>query len=354
MKKIQGVSIRTILDMLVYSLDELQYLKIDDSELNKCNSLNDILSILLNKSIDNIKSLGLLREYTPKRNCSNKPSGRLLVYESIASGKYQIGQLEFIKSSYSYDILQNQIIKTALHILNNYGSSGITSDEQKQQIVENLELFNYVSVLDYKYIDIEKLEVKRMDDYYRPAITASILIIKEAQLMGEDGSSPVFSLSDEERLEYIFEKFVRQYYTLDYTEHNIRVTHNSYKTTGDNIKTMIPDMVINSENNYVVIDTKWYNRNDSLPANFYQVTAYGEAVLSRYPNANCIVGIVLYSNVRRLRMKSGTLSNTQISSSGKIPLYEVSLDLNKTFDNIKLDLNKILSYALEKAKSWNN
>lgn len=341
MKKVDGVSIENIVCMLSYALDDSVYTDFDTGGIDKCNRLDDVLGRLLLNHLNKVYNLN--REYNHNKLYSNKPSGRIDVYKSISTGKYFDNKLYYTKSFYTEDVIENRIIKTALYLLLKHTTSDNIQTELTSKIVRlsDISLIDINKNIDIEYV-LEKVETGSIyNKDYKVSILLSYFILNEYLSISDEYNQRVFNLADSNRLKYIFERFVRNYYKLEHTE--FRVTHRSYKSRGKNQKKMTPDMVLNKGNFYCVIDAKWYTLTSETTANVYQVTTYGEAILSHYKDVDKVICVVLYSNNHKLGINN---NYSKLSASDKTYVIEVSLNMNKQFIDIKKDLDSLLDTVL--------
>ena len=331
--RIDNVRLENIVYMLSYVIDKENEIDFDMGGLENCKTLDDLLCRLLLNHLSKVTTLE--RYYIKEELCSTKPTGRLDIYKSIRTGKYIESKLYHIKSCYTDDIIQNRLIKTALYLL----SIHKLSDDIQSELNNMLTRLRNISLIDLTLkLDIDKILDKAViDTNYKVSILLSNMIVMEYIETNNDGTNRIYSLSDSNRLKYIFEAFVRNYYRLEYKDY--KVTHRSYKSSGRDRKTMIPDIVLNKENFYCVIDTKWYTSTSETRANIYQVTTYGEAILSHYKEVDKVICIVLYSNNKRLGIHN---KYSKFSASDKVYVLEVSLDMSNSFNKVKQDLNSLI------------
>lgn len=335
MLRIQGIDIINILNMLVYSIDELKYIDINSiGSYGGIGSLNDILSNLLVEAYKRIEIKE--REYKREERVSNKPSGRIDIYKSIVGGRYGKGEVYYRRSKFSEDIDIHRILKCVVLLL-------LSREDINEGLRKELEYIGS-SLIGVKDIDVRDIDISVVDierDDYRLLLGVMRMILGEYNMYNV-GYELVYRLSDEERLKYIYEKFVREFYRREY-KGKYEVTHKSYKTLDGKGKVITPDIVISDGDNYVVIDTKWYSRSNVSIDNTYQVNTYCDIIRER-SDVKRIMGIILYHNKVGLVLQCNNFGYTMYKTD--VRLYELSLRLNKDFEEIKRDLKLVLESGM--------
>lgn len=202
---------------------------------------------------------------------------------------------------YSEDILENRVLKAALHkaelFLNRYfGSASGDKNSFRDMIAYSRKALSHVTYTKISRLDLNKIKTTGVYVYYKPVINAAKMVLNEITLEA-NGSSAVTSyvVPYAISMEKLFEMYVRAYFkragVLSFTSSKpgIRISQYDDKTTvlreksklyanyiGGNIK---PDIIIydSETGNYIVFDVKY---KDSMSSRYarpdrMQILAYG-------------------------------------------------------------------------------
>ena len=253
-----------------------------------------------------------------KALCSRPLMGRMVRNEQNLVGKAK-GKIVFSKNirantlrgrddriycrylQYSEDILENQVLRAALHkaelFLNQYfGSAAGDKNSFREMISYSRKALSHVSYTKISRLDLSKIKTTGVYVYYKPVINAAKMVLNEITLEA-NGSSAVTSyvVPYAISMDKLFEMYVRAYFkragvhSYDSQESGIHISRYDDKTAvlrernksyanyiGGNIK---PDIIIYDPDtgNYVVFDVKY---KDSLSSRYarpdrMQILAYG-------------------------------------------------------------------------------
>lgn len=341
---------KNIYYMLTYAIDELSNMGIGDVEIEKCNSLDDLFATLMKKSIDLLYDNRYLNEYNKSIEITAKPHGKILINKSYNYGCYAKGKLCCEYSKLDMNNICNQIIKSAINILNTYGDN-ISKENiyYLNNVLDDLQIVDNIDIYDIDFSDIEYTE---LPDWYKPAIVTSRLIIEEMLCIDEDGDNRLFRLNSDKRLNRIFEKFVLNFYKLEYT--NAKTDNPYYEIKGHGYNKL--DILVEKSEKALIMDTKWYDSNisySSRKANIREVldyiVSYKENESSKHHDKRKeTFGMLLYARTD----ENDELLNTMVVRSlgtdyGECLICEKTIDLNQDFDTIKSDLINLADEILK-------
>lgn len=253
-----------------------------------------------------------------KSLCSRPLMGRMVRYEENFVGKAK-GKIIFRKNirtntlrgrddriycsylQYSEDILENQVLKAALHkaevFINKYlGSASAEKNSFREIVAFCRKAMAHITYTSVSRLDLKKIKTTGVYVYYKPVINAAKMVLNEITLEA-NGESAVTSyvVPYAISMEKLFEIYVRAYlkragvssYNSD--DNSIRLSKYDDKTAvlrnkgkaystyiGGNIK---PDIIVYDPEteNYIVFDVKY---KDSLNSRYarpdrMQILAYG-------------------------------------------------------------------------------
>lgn len=340
--------------MLVYAIKELEHLEPDEIDVESFTGVDDLLTAMMHKALDILNKHNYLNEYNKITVESDKPKGRLLIEESYRTGAIARGKLVHTKFEFNIDSLQNRIIKSAIAELMKNGTLGEYYRAINARTYESM-----TEIRDIKLSDVQfnKLDMTYIPVWYRPALAVSKLIQENLMGLDKSGYIRLYNLSNEDRLHYIFEEFVRNYYKEEYTQ--AKTTRPYYNHKGDVNKL---DILMEKGNTAIIIDTKWYNSRNiqaNRNANFREVMDYMILYLENLEITRGLMhddlkeinlsGLVLYG---RTDLNCSVLNTTRPRNLRHDIEYEITehtIDLNTEFENIKRSLNSLADkYFLEK------
>ena len=336
---------KNIYYMLTYAIDELAYMKPDDSDIEKYKSLDDLLASLMCRSAELLYENNFLNDYNKIGRATDRPRGNILMQETYDTGAYAIGKIYCENFELNINSLANKVIKSAARCLMRQGKDlSIGSILGLRRLVDEL---NYVNSIEGTNLNIEDLEYVDLPDWYKPAVVVSKLILDELLGKDEDGISRLFRLNDNQRLKYIFEKFVRNFYRIEY-RYKAKTTKPVYTLEGGRQHRL--DILLESENKAVIIDTKWYegiagsNRSGNISQVYDYIGSYKEnESLRGMGKKRRTTGIVLYAMTEDNKSKLNRIERRTMGKDlGSFHIYEKTINLNQEFDGIKKDLIKLV------------
>jgi 5-methylcytosine-specific restriction enzyme subunit McrC len=298
------VPIKNIYFMLCYSWGFLEQL--DETKLENIDKQNfyDFFTEVLVKSLQPLIKKGFDRNYIQKNEEIRTIKGKIDFSNTFKKMSLKTkGTIYCDYEEYSYNVLQNQIIKTT--IINLLKIKDL--DKNLKQELHKISLY-------FKDIDRIKLDQKifnkvlfhRNNTIYKFIINICQLIYENILLNDEKGEHIFRTFEEnEEKMAKLFEDFVKKFYQKNKQELKPRIEHIKWDFEGENIDLipkMITDITLTDEENKIkyIIDTKYYkdatnsyyNKDRFISANLYQLFAY----LNNYKDRDKykMKGILLY------------------------------------------------------------
>ena len=328
-----------IYHMLIYAIDELEHMKIGRVDTEKCKSLDDLFASLMCKSIELLYENNYLSEYNKVKRNTDKPHGNILIQESYSSGSLASGKMSCEYFELNINSVCNIAIKSAINCLLIHGKN--ISKHRIGYLTTVIDDLHIVKDIEASDIDYDDIDYKDLPEWYKPAILVSKLIVNQLLSRDKNGASKLFRLEDTDRLKYIFEKFVRNFYRLEYTKG--KTSHPVYKLSARQNRL---DMLIENTSNALIIDTKWYesaNYRSNRTNNEREVTdyiiSYKEHESSTGLTRKETFGVVLYA---RTDENEKVLIKEEVRSLGRdygyCTICENTLNMDQDFNSIKNDL----------------
>jgi 5-methylcytosine-specific restriction endonuclease McrBC regulatory subunit McrC len=345
MKNNDKIRWENVFYMICYCVEELD--NFDDSssssEDSQTSNEYDLLAQLLVRSFEKVYKSGLYRSYQRKEIATALPYGSINIEKSYQTGSYGSGKLHCTVDKLVVDNSFNRVIKYAMNILiNNNVKLGynLSNDLLKQ-------LTNYkTSLSDVKSISINAIELRKIEAdvksisniYYKTAVSASLMIIKEWLMLDKEGSKNTLTLSNEKRLHHIWEKFLRRYIrerlSLEDKKYSVKKeTFNIAEDDSPSGSSRNIDIVIRCKQTKkaLVIDAKWYPGEKVTKHCENQAIAYYVIVKDKYADYK-VSSLLIYAVTEK---QSGLISRLNYSS-----IY--GINVNQDFSKIKSDIDDIL------------
>lgn len=337
---------RNIYYMLTYAIDELDKLDIEDINTENRETLDDLLSEIMIQSVKLLREKDYLSEYNKVIKTGDKPKGNILIKKSYQTGDYGKGKIVYSYNELNMNSKENKLIKSSIKLLLRFGR-GISKERKfgLSLILDEMHQVDEVEDIEELLKDIDYINLPYC---YRPSITASRLIIENLLGWDRHGSQRLLNTDDRHRLAIIFEKFIRNFLKIEYT--NGVTTRPTYRLTGSNRINEL-DILVENKSIAVVIDTKWYqskNITNNMNANIRQVTDY---MLSYKENEKTgqdkdVYGLVLYAMTDANKELMRNPEPRNLPGYGVFMALEKATNLDQDFEVIKEDIVKILDEIL--------
>lgn len=346
-----SIKYRNIYKMLMYAVDELRDIKLRDTNIDDAQSLNDLYAALLISSMEIVLQQWLTQRYTQIEDSSVRPKGKIDIDKSLSIGSYHRGAIDYKYFKFDIDTIVNRTIKLAIKIL--LRDSGSLNERNRDGLNILLLRLDGVRDIDPRGIELNNIDTSSLTEAYKAAFYISKMLIEETMISDNGGIKRLVKTEEEERLNYIFEKFVRKYYELKSKEykkiHVGRSRFNAKETKNTYFNRYETDTTIENHNNNkaLIIDTKW--RKDILERgkinSTYQMQI--EVYVRNYHDIRSdmqLTGILLYAKSTQ-ELDEERLGDEEYHI-GKPPFAKIKiqlLDLEKEFEIVTKKLNEIFN-----------
>ena len=264
-------------------LPKSPYQSLSNAHLESCHL--PILEIFVYVFLDELEKLllqGLGKNYENKASNEIFVKGKILVTENIRQNFINKARFFVFYDEFLENISQNKLLKTCLQWLYNQSFTNKT----QQRILQNLAIFNEVSISTNIQQDLEKCKVKnRIFDRYNAVLNHQTF---------SPFSGKTLQLALLFPMEVLFENYVgksfRKYLSRTY---ELKLQDKGKYLINKHLENpkfrLIPDIVVNNEVETFVCDTKWKLLDDSKPnqnygieqSDLYQMYVYGKKYKSQ-------------------------------------------------------------------------
>lgn len=327
--------------MLSYAfrvLRENNYSKVETESFE--NALDLYASILI-KGTQQLLKRGMGREYLLQEDNLSTLRGKVDISSSIKNQSLLKRQLVCLYDEFSLNSNLNRILKTTLITL-------LKTDidiSKKKEIKKLLLYFTDVEILDIHHMNWNT-RFDRNNQTYQMLISVCRLVINEALQTKTTGKKKLMDFEDDQELHQLFENFVFEYFKKEFKDISTKSPEIKWKTD-DEFSLMLPrmksDIVLETNNQKLIIDTKFYEKNKSgyygaqkvISGNLYQIFTYVKNEKEFNENQE-VSGMLLYATTE----DQVELDLDYAMSGNKISVK--TINLNKDFSEIRKTLNTIV------------
>lgn len=342
----KSIVIKNIYYMLAYSfqvLAEKNYERIEGEDFQNAEDLfSEILAIGVSKQLKQ----GLYKEYISREENLKVLRGKLILSETIKNRAKNNRQELFCEhDDLSEDNIYNQILKATISSLSRNRK---VKKNKRNELRKILFYFRDVSDIELSMVKWARLTFQRNNQTYVMLMNICYFIYNDMILSNEEGSKRVLSFSDE-HMEAVYEKFIWEYYNKHHKElrmGKLRVFWDLSEGRDENAIKFLPhmksDVKLLYEDKTLIIDAKYYTK--MMQENFgsfsvrnshlYQIFSYVKN--EDKTNSGKVSGMLLYAKT----MDEHIPYMDEMISGSRIGVRV--LDLNRTFDDIKKQLDDIV------------
>ena len=347
---------KNIYYMLCYSVKYLAELGLVEADFDNITGINDLLARLLVKAHEYTSKYSSLIEYNTFERVGTNPVGAIKVYMSFTSGKYAQGKLFYTEDTLDINSIYNRIIKYAYELL--LRSDGIADDKIDKGVRNRISyLFQDVvcaGPLGDDELDLiisERFDYSELPNWSKPVVAASLVVIRSHIYSDNGRSKIIYGFKNYEQLNLIFEEFVRNYLTERMSKDNYgQLLRPVYKVAGSGSLRL--DALVQHNQKYLVIDTKWYNSSIPDKDNENQVYRYvGEtpsnlrSFSDKTLDDTSLAGLLIYAKANGMYISNKKTESTMVGIS--IPIFFESIDLDLDFEELKERLYSLVRQTID-------
>lgn len=338
----QNILIKNIYYMLAYAYKALQQEGFEKLGAEKFTNIHDLFAAVLVRGIEHQVKQGLTKEYLKHQRLRKTLRGKVDIIGTLQQMSKRQRNLNCEYEVLTEDNLLNRILKSAVVLLFHHGD--VTQDNKKA-LKKALLFFGNVSDINQLNINWSLLSYRKGNASYQMLIYLCRLLF-EGMLINKDGKVKLAKFLDGQRLCNLYEKFVLAYYQKHYPELNPSAPMIEWDLTGKTdefLPKMYTDITLENSSKILIIDTKCYSRilseqydkKSINSANLYQIYAYVKNKAAKTDKK--VNGILLYAKTKE-RIVPDTFYDMRDNK-----IFVRTLDLNCEFDNIKVQLDRIIT-----------
>lgn len=292
---------------------------------------------------------GLERGYIEKQGNIRQFKGKLLVSEQVLYNSANRERFYCLHDEFSDDTLINQVFRVSCKTLLDVTRTPKTQDILRQCLL----LLGNVSDVEIQNADFKRIAINRQNERFEDILSFCQLLLSGRTPMIQAGQTYTFSLLFD--MNKVFERFIAAFIQR-YVAPRLGVQvfpqathHKRYfmQSEGKSVLRLEPDLLIESQNNRLIMDTKWKllaakkrGLGGVSDSDLYQLYAYTR----RY---GCTNSVLLYPYIPGLQSRDfKVLGDGDTFSGEQVAIRQVSLHRNLYQESQRQDLTDELEAIL--------
>lgn len=345
----KSIQIRNIYYMLAYAFQQLKQNNYEDIAGEKFDEIHDLFAEILARGISFQLKQGLHKEYIEVHDSLTTLRGKLDINGTVKNKMLRKQLLDCDYDVLSENNIFNQILKATVLFLIEQEN---VKQAKKVALKKLMLFFSEVDVIDLTTIKWNTLRFDRNSKTYQMLLYICYFIIDGMLLTTESGKYKMKAFSDEHMCK-LFEKFVLEFFRKHYPMLNAQAAQlewnvNKSVPTSSMLPIMQTDIMLQCNDRTLIIDTKYYTKSLQYQfdkatirsANMYQIFSY----VTSYDKSHTgkVDGMLLYAKTD----EEITPDGEQKFADGNTIFFR-TLDLNKSFDEIKNQLSVIANNLID-------
>jgi 5-methylcytosine-specific restriction enzyme subunit McrC len=325
------IPIYNIYNMLCYAWDVLEEKDVVKVETDNSEEMIELFTKVLVSGTRNQIRKGLDRDYVRLNDEIRGIKGKIDFSNSINKLSFQNAKSYCVYDEFSYDIINNQIIKSTLEKLLFISS---LDEKTRNDVQESYDYLDPVSTINIEENTFNQVRIDRNNHNYKILMSICKLIHRNYHI-NENTGKYEFSdfFEDEKQMATLFENFVRNFYRreLPSSEYEIGVNYINWDLDEDPdedslkyLPRMKTDISVVSDKRNLIIDTKYYR--NPIKMNQYQVEKMSSGNLYQ-----------LYSYINN----SEKIEGQEIQGMLLYPTIDRELNLEYIMNGHKMSVNTI-------------
>lgn len=342
-----SIPIENIYYLLCYAWNKLEEKERVSVSAEDCTSLLDLLAKVLINSSKILLKRGIDRNYIDVTTEFAGIKGKLHLSQTIKSQLLPKQRTICSFDEFSANILTNQILVTTLIRLIRTNN---LDKELKSEIKNLIWRFGDVELIELNSRVFTNIKLHRNNKFYGFILNVCRLIFDNSLLSEKTGELHFMDfLRDEVKMRYLFEEFLRNFYSIEQTKYKVRRENIYWQFGAENemdmqfLPLMQTDITLECSESKIIMDAKFYKeamkanwgKEKINSSNLYQLFSYLINQRNQDIKTQNVAGILLYPTVQNEYDLDYKFENHKIS------IKTVNLDQN--WKNINERLLSIVS-----------
>lgn len=326
---------------------------VDTGTLERLERAQDLLGLVLARGTFRLIRRGIDRGYRDRTERLRGLRGRLELAAMVKSASMASGETVCTFEEFSPDVLHNRILRSTLALLRR--AKGLDPFVRREVALAHAKL-DGISEIRVTRRTFGRVQLDRNQRQYRFLLELCQLVHRSV-LVDEHGDGARFEDFREKRkiMWRLFERFVAAFYAREQSAYRVAAqTKVPWDGLGENrpgdesfVPTMWPDLVLESDDRRIVLDTKFYRepltsrfgKPTIRSGNLYQMMAYLENRQGVRPAGPRHEGLLLYATVDAPVDVDVQLRGFRVRA--------LSVDLARPFTGIRAQLFDVIDLVRE-------
>lgn len=346
-----SILIRNVYIMLAYAFRTIRHDGTDPLATETFDHLHDLFAEILLRGVGTQVKRGLHHDYLPHSEELTTVRGRIDVTRTMATLSMTRGKLECSFDEYEPDTPHNQALKSVIVLLIRHGDVTVL---RKQALRRLLPYLDAVTLIAPTAIRWHELTIHRANAAYRLLLGVCELVVKGLLPKKDVGTTKLSSWVSDEAMSSLYERFLREYYTLHHPNLSPRGTSITWDYDAEDalgaaqLPAMRTDVTLRSEKQTLIIDAKYYGQSMQTSrwgketihsAHLYQMLTYTKN--ADVNSDGSVSGLLLYAQTVAAQQPDLDI----VIQGNRIGTR--TLDLNRSWSHLRGQLEDVLKW-LEK------
>ncbi len=340
------IPIQNVYYLLLYAWDALEQNDTEDIAADPQTQVLELLAGVLNQGVDRLLRQGLHREYLSRQEAIPGVCGKLNVSATIKADLLRRAQTICEFDEFSYDIIQNRILKATLRNLLHTSSLEAKLRELLRATWHRLHEVAEITLTDRTF---QRIRFHRNNRHYCFLLDVCHLL-HDFLIPNERTGQFTFRnfLRDERRMRALFERFIRNFYRRHAEGYDVEAESLRWKDSSGSTQDlavlpgMRTDVTLRRPGHVLIIDAKYYRQalqeyrgNVTVrSAHLYQLFAYLKNITIATDRPTEVEGLLIYP-----------LTTRRLDLDYRIHGHRIrvnTLNLKQDWDRIHADLMALL------------
>lgn len=343
-----SIPIRNVYVMMAYAFRTIRSKDSDWIAAESFDHLHDLFAEILVRGVGSQVKRGLHRDYLQRSDELATVRGRIDITHTVATRSALRGKLVCEFDEYEPDTPHNQALKSVIVLLIRHGDVAAPRRDALRRLLPYLEAVTLIAPNSIRW---DALTYHRANATYRLLLGACELVVRGLLPTQDTGSTKLDSWISDEEMSNLYERFLREYYTIHHPELSpsaptVAWDYDDESALGaEQLPAMYTDVVLRHRQRTLIIDAKYYSQSMQVnrwgkstvhSANLYQMLAY---VKNEDINQDgSVSGLVLYA-----RTDAAQQPDLDVVIQGN-RIGVQTLDLNRTWGHLVSQLEEIVSW----------
>lgn len=343
----RSIIIRNVYVMMAYAFRAIRSDGNDRIAAERFDHLHDLLAEILVRGVGAQVKRGVHRDYLHRSDEIATVRGRIDVTRTIAARSSTRGRLVCDFDEYEPDTPHNRALKSVIVLLIRHSDVAVARKDALRRLLPYLDAVTLVAPTSIRW---DALTYHRANASYRLLLGVCELIVRGLLPTQDSGSSKLTSWASDDAMSALYERFLREYYTVHHPELSPgapTVDWDLDEPSGHSLQLplMRTDVTLRNRGRTLIIDAKYYSHSMQTGAwgkatvhstNLYQVFSYVKNEDTRRDGS--VSGLLLYARTDAVEQPDLDVV-IQGNRIGARPL-----DLNRPWEYVSSQLEDIVGW----------